>query len=83
MPRGTGKPKKLVGKVGRMKVRDLLELVTCRVVLNRFFRDGEKTGRDILYEGTLSKCPKDLLELNVIFLSPEGELSLYLHIEVE
>ena len=83
MPRGTGKPKKLVGKVGRMKVRDLLELVTCRVVLGRYFRDGKETGRDILYEGGLSKCPKDFLELNILLLTPEGEQSLYLDIEVE
>ena len=66
-----------------MKVRDLLELVSCRVVLNRFFRDGKKIKRDILYEGGLSKCPEDFLELNVLFISPEGEISLYLHIEVE
>ena len=66
-----------------MKVRDLLELVSYRVVLNRFFRDGKEIKRDILYEGGLSKCPKDLLELNVLFLSPEKEPRLYLHIEVE
>ena len=67
----------------KMKVRDLFESVTCRVVLSRHFRDGKKIGRNILYEGGLRKCPKDLLELNVFLLTPEGEQSLYLDIEVE
>ena len=83
MPRGTGTPKGWSERLVNMKVKDLLGLVSHKVVLNRYFRDGKEIKQDILYEGGLSKCPEDLLELNVLFISPEGEISLYLHIEVE